>query len=187
VTARPLRIPAQPPEDWSDTTRAELDSVVSVGPRKPVHLPAVIAHHPTLLPPYLGWAKAIALHGVLSARDNTLLALRTAVRCQSAFEWGVHAANAPVRAGLRDDEITAIGIGPGSPVWSPVERLLLSAADELHDANSISDPTWEALAAHYDRAALLEIAFVVGHYTMLSMVANTAGVPGEDDWRPLPG
>jgi 4-carboxymuconolactone decarboxylase len=186
VTEQPIRIPAQRPEDWSASTRAELDAVVSVGPRKPVHLPAVIAHHPTFLPPYLGWAKAIALQGVLSARDNALLALRTAVRCNSAFEWGVHAASAPVRAGLLDEEIAAIGIGPEAPGWSPAERLLLSAADELHDVHRISDSTWEALAAHYDRAALLEIAFVVGHYTMLSMVANSAGVPPEEDWRPLP-
>jgi hypothetical protein len=28
--------------------------------------------------------------------------------------------------------------------------------------------------------------FVVGHYTMLSMVANSAGVPPEPDWAPLP-
>ena len=42
------------------------------------------------------------------------------------------------------------------------------------------------LAANYDAAALVEIVFVVGHYTMLSMVANSVGVPPEPGWSPLP-
>jgi hypothetical protein len=33
--------------------------------------------------------------------------------------------------------------------------------------------------------ALLEIVFVVGHYTMLSMVANSAGVQPEPEWAAL--
>ena len=42
------------------------------------------------------------------------------------------------------------------------------------------------LGEWYDDAARLELVFVVGHYTMLSMVANTAGVPPEPTWEPLP-
>ena len=82
-------------------TKAEFDAVVSVGVKgRPVHLPAVIAHHPTYLSPYLTWAKAISLHGVLSTRDNALLALRVGLLCRSEVEWGVHAQSAPARAGL---------------------------------------------------------------------------------------
>ena len=39
------------------------------------------------------------------------------------------------------------------------------------------DATWAELGAHYDAPALVEILFVVGQYTMLSMVANAAGIP----------
>ncbi len=172
--------------EWSETTRAELASVVSTGARKPIHLPVVIARHPTFLVPYLAWAKAIALHGVLTPRENALLALRTGLRCESAFEWGVHAETAPTRAGLGEHEIDAVVTGADTPLWSLREAALLRAADELHECHVISDATWSELALHYAEAALLEIVFVVGHYTMLSMVANSAGVSPEPHWRPLP-
>src|SRR5438105_11047361 len=106
--SRPVRVPGSKPEEWSSSARAELAGVVSPagGAARPLHLPLVIACHPTFLPPYLAWAKAVALHGVLSHRDNALLALRTALLCDSEFEWGVprgdrHRADRPRRRGDR--------------------------------------------------------------------------------------
>jgi alkylhydroperoxidase family enzyme len=151
-----------------------------------VHLPSVIAHHPTFLSPYLVWAKAVALDGVLPRRDAELVALRTAFRCRSEFEWGVHAASAVARAGVTSDEVARVAAGPDAPGWAPRETALIRAADELRDDHAIGDATWAALAEWYDDAARLEIAFVAGHYTMLSMVANTAGVPPEPNWEALP-
>jgi alkylhydroperoxidase/carboxymuconolactone decarboxylase family protein YurZ len=197
--ARPSRVRAQSPEEWSESTRAEFANVQVVArppaepaagdpeaaPR-PLHLPSVIANHPTFLPPYLAWAKAVALSGVLDYRTNALLALRTAIRCQSEFEWGVHAETAMTRGGLSPEEVARVAVGPDAPGWSAGDAALLRAADELHDTHTISDTTWAELTADHDDAAMLEIAFVVGHYTMLSMVANTAGVPPEPRWLPLP-
>jgi alkylhydroperoxidase family enzyme len=182
---RPQRIPGQAPAAWSDATRSELERLVPTAGGRPLHLPSVIAHHPTFLGPYLEWAKAIALRGVLSPRENALLALRTALRCASEFEWGVHAQTAIQRAGLTPGEVAAVARGPEASGWSAREAALLRAADELHDQHAIGDATWAALASDRDPAARLEVAFVVGHYTMLSMVANSAGVPPESFWAGL--
>ncbi len=69
----------------------------------------------------------------------------------------------------------------GQPIetydWSEPERALLQAADELHAQHDVTDSTWEVLAQHFEVPALVEILFVVGQYTMLSMVANAAGIP----------
>ena len=108
---RPRRIPGQTPEQWSDATRALLDGVVQTTPgdaSRPVHLPSVIAHHPTFLGPYLEWAKAVALRGVLPQRTNALIALRTAWHRRSEFEWGVHANGALTRGLLTVDEIGTV-------------------------------------------------------------------------------
>jgi len=192
----PCRIPPQAPDAWGAATRAEFDRVAPVGtpgtagqpspPSKPLHLPSVIAHHPTLLPPYLTWAKAVALGGVLPRRDSTLLALRTALRCDSEFEWGVHAETAVLRAGLSADEVVRVASGPDDPAWSSSDASLLRAADELHDRNTISDDTWNALGRRYDDAERIEIVFVVGHYTMLSMLANSVGAAPEARWADIP-
>jgi 4-carboxymuconolactone decarboxylase len=152
---------------------------------RPLNILAVLAHQPRLLAPFLGWASALALDGVLSRRDHELLALRTAWRCGSDFEWGHHVVYARA-AGLEEEEIARVAAGPGAPGWSEDDATLLRAADELHDRASVSDATWSALAARYAPPELVEIPLVVGQYTMLSMVANTADVPLEPGHEPLP-
>jgi alkylhydroperoxidase family enzyme len=187
MTNRPVRIPPQPPEQWSEATRTALGGVVEVGGvARPIHLPSVIAHHPTYLAPSLGWAKAIALDGVLSPRHNEILALRTAYLCQSDFEWGAHTRYALGRGCLTNDEIDAVAHGPRSALWDEIERALLHAADELHEHASIGEVTWTQLASAFSHDAILETVFVVGHYTMLSMVANSAGVQLEPGWPTVP-
>jgi alkylhydroperoxidase family enzyme len=136
---------------------------------------AVLARQPDLLAPFLSWAAALALHGVLPHRDHELLALRVAANCGSAFEWAEHAEYAR-SAGLTDDEIARVAGDAGDSRWTDPERALLRAADELGAGCDVADATWEALAAHYPAPALVEILFVVGQYTMLSMVANAAGI-----------
>jgi alkylhydroperoxidase family enzyme len=146
---------------------------------------AVLGHAPALLGPFLGWAAALALQGRLPERDHELLALRAAYNCRSPFEWGEHAELAR-GAGIDDDELARIAAGPDAAGWTPVEVALLRAADELHAAASVDDSTWTTLAAHYDDAQLVELLYVVGQYTMLSFVANAAGVPVPDDLDELP-
>jgi alkylhydroperoxidase family enzyme len=89
-------------------------------------------------------------------------------------------------AGLGDAEIERVAQGPSAPEWSAEERTLLVAADELHRGKDVSDATWQQLRVRWDEAQLVEIPFVVGNYTMLSMVANATGVPLEPDLPALP-
>ena len=158
------------------TDVAELLPLIAPPGREPARTMAVLARQPDLLRPFLGWAAALALNGVLSHRDHELLALRAAWNCGSEFEWVEHVEYAR-EAGLTDDEIAHVAGSIDDGTWAPTERALLEAADELHTDRDISDATWTALAEHHDGPALVEILFVVGQYTMLSMVANAAGIP----------
>ena len=63
---------------------------------------------------------------------------------------------------------------------------LLQAADELIAGADVSDSTWQELAGHFDPPALVEILFVVGQYTMLSMVANAAGIDAPEGGDRIP-
>lgn len=155
---------------------AELLPLIAPPGREPARTMAVLARQPELLSPFLGWAAALALNGVLSHRDHELLALRTASNCRSEFEWVEHVEYAR-EAGLVDTEIALVAEPIDRGRWTAAERALLSAADELHTDRDVSDPTWTVLAEHYDAPALVEILFVVGQYAMLSMVANAAGIP----------
>jgi 4-carboxymuconolactone decarboxylase len=175
-----------------DLLRATLSPVAQLEDRgeaadepKPLAILTVLAHAPRLLGPFLGWASALALDGVLPRRDHELLALRTAVNCASEFEWGHHVTYARA-VGLSSEEIARVAIGPDAPGWSAPDADLLRAADELARGTNIGDETWAALAARYEPGQLVEIALVVGQYTMLSMVANATGVELEPGHEPLP-
>lgn len=147
---------------------------------------AVLARQPDLFAPFLGWAAALALNGVLSKRHHELLALRAAWNCRSGFEWVEHVEFAGA-TDLSDDEIAAVGrpLTDGDP-WVPLERALLRAADELHAESDVSNATWSVLSGSLAPPALVELLFVVGQYTMLSMVANSAGITPATGSAPLP-
>jgi alkylhydroperoxidase family enzyme len=144
-----------------------------------------IAHHADLLDPFLGFSAALAARGALPRKSSELLALRAAWNCRSEFEWGHHAIYARA-AGWSDAEIDAVALGPEAPGWSDADRALLAAADELHAHQAITEPTWAALASRWNAAQLVEIPFVVGQYTMLSMVAGALRVPLEEGLPRLP-
>ena len=131
-----------------------------------------LAHCERLLGPFLGWAAVLSLDGELSRRDHEILALRTAHNCRSAFEWDEHSRFAR-EAGLTVDDIERVAAGADGG-WDRRERLLIRAADELHAGTSISAPTWSGLCEYFATPELVEAVYVVGQYTMLSMVANVA-------------
>ncbi|MCU1485317.1 MAG: Carboxymuconolactone decarboxylase [Actinomycetia bacterium] len=166
------------PEPLSETAAATL-ALLGDDPPGTV---AALAHPDALLGPFLGWAAALALQGTLPKRDHELLALRASWNGRSAFEWGEHTGYAR-DAGLTDDEVGRVATGEG---WTGHEAALLRAADELHATTTITDTTWAELAARYDAAQLVEVVYVVGQYTMLSMVANAldVGVPAGLDRLP---
>jgi alkylhydroperoxidase family enzyme len=176
------------PEQWDDRTRrilggtvrpvAQLEGGQAAGSSRPLNILMTLAHHPSLLEPFLGFAATLAAQGVLPRRESELLALRTAWNCRSEFEWGHHVIYARA-SGLDEEEIRRVTIGPGAPAWSESDRALLAAADELHDCQDVSDATWARLRSSWNEAQLVEIPFVVGNYTMLSMVARATGVPLE--------
>jgi alkylhydroperoxidase family enzyme len=186
------RIAKLQPDQWDEQVRALL--VPTLGPvaglegradgeeQRPLDILLVLAHDPKVLGPFLAWAATLVFDGALSRRDHELLALRTAANCASDFEWAHHAVYARA-AGLGDDEIARVAAGPDAPGWGLAEAALLRAADELHVSKTIADVTWERLAEQLTPAALVEVPWVVGQYTMLSMIANATEVgthPGDD-------
>ena len=150
-------------------------TAISPPGREPAKTMAVLARQPDLLAPFLGWAAALALNGVLPKRDHELLALRVASNCKSEFEWVEHVEYAR-GAGLTDAEIESVPGPISAQRWTDAERALLQAADDLHASDDVADATWAVLQQHYEPPALVEMLFVVGQYTMLSMVANAAGL-----------
>ena len=65
---------------------------------------------------------------------------------------------------------------PGAPGWSPVERELIRAVDEMRYEAMISDATWAALRAYYSDQQAMEALYTATQYQLVSMALNSAGV-----------
>jgi len=118
----------------------------------------------------------------ITLRQREILIDRTCARCGCEYEWGVHVAHLADRAGLTPEQVTSLTSGgPSDPCWdSDVERMLIRAADELHDRSDISDELWGKLAGHFDQAQLLDIVLLCGWYHAICFIATAARVTLED-------
>jgi 4-carboxymuconolactone decarboxylase len=141
--------------------------------REPAATMRLLGRAPDLLGPFLGWAAALALQGTLPKREHEILALRVAHNCASSYEFWEHAAYAR-EAGVTEADIA--GTTTIDHPWSERDALLVRAADELDALSTLEDPTVDALGREFDAEQVVEILFVVGQYTMLSLVANAAGL-----------
>jgi len=116
--------------------------------------------------------------GKLDRRDTELAILRVGWLCRCRYEWGQHVAIG-LRVGLTPRQIASVAQGADAPDWEPRQAALLRAVDELQERRILSQPTWDALAAHYDEKKLLELVLLIGHYQMLAGLLNSLGLPLE--------
>jgi alkylhydroperoxidase family enzyme len=134
-----------------------------------------LAHHPKLLKRWTVFGNHVLFKSTLPARERELIILRIGWLCRSEYEFGQHT-RIGRDAGLGDDEIRRITVGPDAPGWSEGDVDLLRATDELHRDARVSDATWNKLAARWNTQQMLDILFAVGQYNLVSMVLNSAGV-----------
>lgn len=174
--------PVTDPSTLTDEAR-ELLGGTELGPA--VNIFRTFIHHPKLLKRWLVFANHVLFKSTLPPRDRELLILRTGWRCRAEYEWGQHVIIGRA-AGLSDEEIDRISLGPDAAGWDPFDAALLRAADELHDGHCVGDDTWRALGERYTTQQLMDVVFAVGQYTLVSMALNSLGVqldPGIPGFR----
>ncbi len=172
------RIPPLPPEERDERT-AELLRSMLVGPAdSDLNIFSTLARHPRLLKRWSEFGGVLLFRGTISARDRELVILRTAWNCRADYEWGQHTVIGR-EAGVTDDEIARVIRPVSAGGWSAEDEALLHAADELHEASVISDPTWDALAARFDDQQLIELCMLVGQYHLVAFALNSLRVQRE--------
>lgn len=141
----------------------------------PPNLFTTLARHRRLFRPWLRFAGALMPGGLLPRVDSELVILRVAHITSCAYEWGHHERLGEI-AGLRTDQVQAVRHGPEAPGFSPRQRVLLRAVDELHAERTISDTLWAELRPELSDAELIELCMLTGHYEMLAMTLNALAV-----------
>lgn len=182
------RLAPVPFAEWDEDTRATLlshlrrpERYLSGAPDAPP-MPVVLelfANHLPLSETFLTFTDVMA--GDQSKLEPTireLAILRVAWRTRSGYEWNQHR-RLGGEEGLTEVQLDALPGEPSSAVWSPAERAVLTAADEMIDDFAVSDETWAALTSSFEAAPLFELLFVIGGYLCLATVLNSIGLRGD--------
>ncbi|MFJ4918740.1 MBL fold metallo-hydrolase [Streptomyces sp. NPDC088725] len=141
-----------------------------------------IANHPGLLTAIQPLIAHVAGDD-LGARERELVILRTAWRSQAQYIWAHHH-SAGLFVGLSETEIARVASEDTSE-WTPFERALVVAVDELHTDSVLSEGTWKQLAERYGKEQLLELLALTGTYKTLALILNSSFTPF-DSWMEDP-
>lgn len=189
------RVPPLPPRSWPEGMAETLAATLRpenarhpVPPRDPkspsgLNAMGVLAHHPELTGAYNQLIRHALYFTTITPRHRELLVLRVAHLRGSAYEWAQHVYQAGV-VGLAPAEVAQVRVGPDAPEWSPLDRALLSAVDELVGDARIGEQTYAVLSAEFDTQQMMDVVFTVGAYEVFAMAMRTFDVELDDDLRP---
>jgi len=122
---------------------------------------------------------------VLPPRLSEFVILITARQWTQNYEWNAHESIAR-QQGLNADVIKAISEGRRPEHMAEDEEILYAFCDELARNRSISDAAYERAVARFGEQGVIDTLGIVGYYSMLAMVLNTARTPAKPALAPLP-
>lgn len=150
-----------------------------------MNLYGTIINHPKLYGPRYTFGSYLLRDSTLSADVRELVVLRTGYLIRAKYEWSHHVPMAK-EAGLTDEEIARIAVGPNASGWSEKYKAVLMAVDQLRTEAFISDDVWQTLEKYFDAKQLVDIIFTSGGYTMLGVAINSFGVQVEPGYPAFP-
>lgn len=180
---------AEPPPRLAPARRAELGFVNSIlagisarlaGTKRPLNLFTTVGRHRSLFRRWLLFAGALMPGGKLPRADTELVILRVSHRTGAGYE-AAHHRRIGSRVGLGEEQLDAVAVDDleGGP-WTPRQRLLLAAVDELHDESAISDATFAGLRAELSDNDLIELCMLAGHYSMVAGLINSLRIASDE-------
>ncbi len=139
------------------------------------NLTRMMVQHPDFYRVFIPFVEKLMSGSMLPPRDREILILRALGICDESYEEDHHIRIART-LGLSAAEVEAAKTGKCA-VLGAFDQALVRAAEELVNDRCMSDEAWGALAKTYSGNQMIEVVFLVGTYTMLSMASNSFGMP----------
>ena len=175
------RVSPQREKDWNPEIRELFERIGYETERDLYNILKTLAQHPKLFKRWLPFANHVLFKSSLAPRIREIVILRTGWLCGSEYEWTQHVRIGRDEAAMTDRDFKALEIGPEDPHWSPKERVVLIAVEELSTEKRISDDIWIELKKYFNQVQLMDLVAAVGNYTLVSMMLKSFGVE-LDDW-----
>jgi hypothetical protein len=178
--------PLAPP--WSEDDAAGINSWGHPDRTyEPLLLVRCLQRHPVLAGRLRKLGESLYVAALLPPRARTIAILRICAVVGCAYEWGGQAAFWGPIAGVSGDECDALVTGGSDdPCWTPADRTVIEAVDELERTGTWSDATWAALGRDLDDEQRIELLTAVGWYRTICTLCNALALPVEGWMREWP-
>lgn len=174
-----MRFPRIPEAEWTPEQR-RVAGDIAAGPRGELRGPFVpLIYSPELAARVQKVGEYLRFDTRLPNDLLEIAVLITARHSRCANIWHSHRALA-LKAGLDRKIIAAISAGQRPAVLPEQPAEIYDFCVELTRDNSVSDATFDRLAARWGRATVVDVIAVCGYYAMLAMVLNAANIPLPD-------
>jgi alkylhydroperoxidase family enzyme len=172
----PARLPQVRDEDFTDETRAFFaqwtGGIFKDADKNPVL--RTFAHHPELANAFSPLNIHILSANTLPVKQRQIAIMRAAWLTRAVYMWSSHLQTS-VRCGLSPDMYGPIQRGPDDPYFTPFERVVMRATEDLVNDRKVSDANWDALRAEWNEKQMLDFLFTVGCYVMVAGVMRSTG------------
>ncbi|HEY4606043.1 MAG TPA: carboxymuconolactone decarboxylase family protein [Acidimicrobiia bacterium] len=155
-------------EERDQATSSQLDTFDHIAASRGTMIRpfAAMLHRPEIARAAADLGAVIRYRSTLSDHDRELVICTTAVERDCAFEWESHSPIARA-AGVSDQTLEAIRAG--DPVSDPEDAKFVDFARELSRTGKVGDPTFDRARGHLGEEGTVELAAIVGYYTMLAV------------------
>jgi alkylhydroperoxidase family enzyme len=144
----PARLPQLKQHEFTDEVRGFLSRWTGGIFRNSEVNPTLLtfAHHPQLANVFSQFNIHLLSTSTLPVRQRQIAIMRTAWICKATYMWSSHLRTS-VRCGLEPDLFKPLQNGANDPYFTPFERTIILATEELVNDKKIGDANWQALSA----------------------------------------
>ena len=176
------RMPPLPKEQLTDVqTQALAEFVAARG--QPTGPWNVLLRSPELMKRTRGLSDYLRFESVLPGYLREFAILMTARQWGQSYEWNAHYPLA-IDEGFSAEMAQAIAEGRRPDGMLEDEAILYDFVVELQRNHSVSDATYDRAVERFGEQGVVETVSLVGYYTMISMILNTARTPLPADAKP---
>jgi 4-carboxymuconolactone decarboxylase len=119
----------------------------------------------------------------LEPRHSEFVILMAARSWSQQYEWAVHYPIA-IKAGVTAEAAKAIAERRRPAAMTSQETALYDFCDELMRTQQVGDAAYATMVATFGEQGVIDTVGIVGYYTMLAMVLNTARTPAPANGAP---
>ena len=149
----------------------------------------VLLRSPEVMTRARGLSDYLRFDSVLPGWLREFVILMTARQWSQGYEWNAHYKIA-IDEGLSADHARAIAEGRRPESMVDEEVILYDFCSELQRNQGVSDETYARAIERFGEQGVVETVSLMGYYTMISMVLNTARTPvpagGQQPLPPFP-